>query len=197
MSQQFLKKFSRKISFFAKFFFVISDKVYRARKFVKVIDMNFTAVRGFNAYAQFTAKIRESVKMHEDVKEQTQKDKQVSSTFEDPIDIVDISKTARHLSLNLVAERESAQTTLREWIKETGTMSGVLTHRVSGKMMEGLLSSNGLSLEEGESFNINVDVWCAVSVTGKNAEKARAIQDLLNTTPSNINWGLLLQRLPA
>jgi len=159
--------------------------------------MNFTAVRGFNAYAQFTAKIRESVKMHEDVKEQAAEDKKVSSIFEDPVDTVDISQTAKRLSLSLVAERESAQTTLREWIKESGTMSGVLTHRVSGKMMEGLLASNGLSLEEGESFNINVDVWCAVSVTGKNAEKAKAIQNLLNTTPSSINWGLLLQKLPA
>jgi len=159
--------------------------------------MNFTATRGFNAYTQFTAKVREAVKMHEDVKEQALEEKQVSSFLEDPIDTVDISKNAQRLSLSLVAERETAQTTLREWIKETGAKSGVLTPQLSGKVMGNLLSSNGLSLEEGESYNINVDVWCAVSVTGKNAEKARAIQDLLNTTPSNINWGLLLQKLPA
>jgi len=60
--------------------------------------MNFTAVNGFNAYAQFTAKIRESVRMHEDVKEQALKEKNVSSFLEDPVDTVDISQTARRLS---------------------------------------------------------------------------------------------------
>jgi len=63
--------------------------------------MNFTATHGFDAYARFTAKIRTSVKMHEDVKEQALKEKQASSNLKDPVDIIDISKNAKRLSQSL------------------------------------------------------------------------------------------------
>ena len=159
--------------------------------------MNFSTVRGYSAYAQFTAKIREAVKLQEIPQEQDVKQDKVSSLYSNPVDTVTISHSARSLSLAFVAERETAQTTLNEWIRESGTLSGVLTHRVSGKMMAEMLSSNGISFDEDESYSINIDVWCAVTVTGKNAEKAKAIQDLLNSTPSGINWGFLLQKLPV
>jgi len=158
--------------------------------------MNFSTVRGYGAYAQFTAKIREAVKMRESHQEQASEKEQVSSRFSEPVDIVTISHSARSMSLSVTVERESAQTTLNKWIKESGSMSGAMTHRVSGKMMAELLSKNGISLEDDEAYDINIDVWCAVTVTGKNAEKAKAIQDLLSSTPGNINWGLMLQKLP-
>jgi len=159
--------------------------------------MNFSTVRGYNAYAQFAAKIREAAKPQETPKEQdTQQDK-ARSLFSDPVDTVTISRSARALSLSFVAQREPAQIALKEWIRESGTTNGVLTHRVSGKMMEEALSKSGISFDENESYSINIDVWCAVTVTGKNAEKAKAIQDLLNSTPSGINWGFLLQKLPS
>ena len=162
--------------------------------------MNFSTVRGYNAYAQFTMKIREAVKQQEaQTVQEIEQDRPSSSgsIFSDPVDVVSISHTARSMSLSMLAERETAQLTLREWIKESGSMNGVISHRVSGQTMAELLASNSISVEDNESFNINVDVWCAVTVTGKNAEKAKAIQDLLNTTPSGINWGFLLQKLPV
>jgi len=162
--------------------------------------MNFSTVRGYNAYAQFTAKIRESVRLQEPPKEPSQekviKRDKTDSLFSDPVDVVTISHSARARSMSIMAERETAQNTLKEWIRESGGVSGVLTHRVSGQVMADLLSGNGISLDEDEAYSINVDVWCAVTVTGKNAEKAKAIQDLLNSTPSGINWGFLLQKLP-
>jgi len=164
--------------------------------------MNFSTVRGYNAYAQFTAKIRESVQSREVQPEQDTPrkpdapQKPVDTLFSDPVDIVSISRSARSRSQSVTAEREFAQTTLNKWMKESGSLGGAMTHRVSGKMMSEVLSRNGISLDENESYDINIDVWCAVTVTGKNAEKAKAIQDLLNTTPSNINWGLMLQKLP-
>ena len=164
--------------------------------------MNFSAVRGYNAYAQFTAKIREAVKMREmspefDAERDDLVQEKPGSIFSDPVDTVSISHTARSMSLSITTDHKTAQITLREWIKETGSTNGILSHKVSGQTMAELISSNGLSIDENESYEINIDVWCAVTVTGKNAEKAKAIQELLNTTPSNINWGLILQKLPV
>ena len=158
--------------------------------------MNFSTVRGYNAYAQFTAIIRDAVKARESSQEQEIEQEKPGSVFSDPVDTVSISHSARSMSLSMIAERETAQTTLREWMKESGSMNGVLSHRVSGQTMEKVLATNGISLELDESYDINIDVWCAVTVTGKNAEKAKAIQNLLNSTPSGINWGFLLQKLP-
>ena len=158
--------------------------------------MNFTAVRGYNAYAQFSAKIREAVKMRESSQEQSIKKEPADSRFSDPVDVVTISRSARVKAQALMFEKEPVQTTLNNWMKETGVMNGAMTHRVSGKMMSELLTTGGISLDDDEAYDITIDVWCAVTVTGKNAEKAKAIQDLLSTTPGNINWGLMLQKLP-
>jgi len=164
--------------------------------------MNFSSVRGYNAYAQFTAMIRDAreardtAKLQESTGEPKVKQEQVGSGISDPVDTVSISHSARSMSLSFVAEREAATTTLRDWIRESGTSNGVFTHRVSGQMMADLLSSSGIKFDDDESYSIEIDVWCAVTVAGKNAETAKAIQDLLNSTPSGINWGFLLQKLP-
>ena len=158
--------------------------------------MNFSTVRGYSAYSQFTARIRESVQSRGAQEKPDTPQESATSRFSDPVDIVTISRSARSRAQSLMAEREPVQTALNSWIKESGTMGGAMTHQVSGKMMSELLSSKGISLEDNESYDINIDVWCAVTVTGKNAEKAKAIQDLLSNTPSNINWGLMLQKLP-
>jgi len=158
--------------------------------------MNFSAVRGYNAYAQFTTTIKDAAKQRDEAQEQDYKQDKTGSLFGDPVDTISLSHTARTRSLSVAAEREPAQTALRDWIKESGPLKGELSHRTSGHSMTKLLSSNGISLDENESYDINIDVWCAVTVTGKNAEKAKAIQDLLSTTPSGINWGLILQQLP-
>jgi len=158
--------------------------------------MNFTAVRGFNAYAQFSAVVRETVKLQKSLQEHDIKQEQTSYSIDDPVDVLTISHSAKRLSLSLVTERDCAQTTLKEWMRESGSMGGAVTHRVSGQTMQNLLSSSGITFEDGESYNINMDVWCAVTVTGKNTEKAKAIQQLLNSTPGGINWGVLLQKLP-
>jgi len=160
--------------------------------------MNFSNVRGYDAYAQFTAKVRESVKSQEAPKKRDIESDRARSLFSEPVDTVSISRSARSLSLSFTATQQpqSAQTALKEWMRESGTMSGAMTHRMSGEKMAELLSTNGITFDEDEVYNVNIDVWCAVTVAGKNAEKAKAIQDLLNSTPSGINWGVLLQRLP-
>ena len=159
--------------------------------------MNFTAVRGYNAYTHLTAKTSEPVKLNEVSQDQDIKKEQIASVFDDPVDIVSISVIARNMSISMMAERETAQSMLRDWLKESGSKNDVFSQNVQGQSMEGLMSSNGIKLEADESSDVNLDVWCAVTVTGKNAAKAKAIQNLLNTTPSNINWGLMLQKLPV
>jgi len=55
------------------------------------------------------------------------------------------------------------------------------------------LSKNRITLSPNEKYNISVDKYCNVTVTGDDVEKAKAIERLLNT-PGNENWGSLLQR---
>ena len=161
--------------------------------------MNLSAMRGYNAYAQVTMMTREMAKQREMPQELAVRHEKAASLLRDhdPVDAVSISRKARSMSLPVAAEREPIQTTFREWAKESGSLSGVLSNRTSGQTMAELLSKNGISLNENESYDISIDVWCAVTVTGKNAEKAKAIQNLLNSTPSGINWGLILQELPV
>jgi len=168
--------------------------------------MNFTNVRGYNAYAQFSAKARETATQN-DVSQKQETGQDISrSTYVEPVDTVTISVAARNASTSLNALQEdstvlalrenTAQTELKRWIRESGTSNGVLAHRMSGQIMGDLLIKNGITIEEDEVYNITVDVWSAVSVVGRNAEKARAIQNLLNSTPGGISWGFLLQGLP-
>jgi len=174
--------------------------------------MNFSAVHGFNAYKQFTAQVRETVRVQETQKEQDIRQVKSGSEISDPVDSVSISRNAlarsaasRLTMQNKTPERESPQTTLREWIKTSANSIGFADSRlssrasgqVSGQSIAELLKMNGVPLEENEVHSIDMDVWCAVSVTERNAEKAKAIQNLLNTTPSGINWGFLLQKLPV
>ncbi|MDR2555035.1 MAG: hypothetical protein LBC64_06355 [Fibromonadaceae bacterium] len=55
------------------------------------------------------------------------------------------------------------------------------------------LSKNRITLSPNEKYNISVDKYCNVTVTGDDVEKAKAIERLLNI-PGNENWGSLLQR---
>lgn len=162
--------------------------------------MNFSTVRGYNAYAQFTAKIRQAHKtpeLQEISGEHVNSDETASSEYTDPVDTVTISNRARTLSFSLISERQTPQAELREWMRGSGIMSGTFTNRVSAQNMQNALSGVGLTFDEDEVYDINIEVWSAVSVTSRNAEKAMAIQDLLNSTPSGINWGFLLQKIPA
>jgi len=137
--------------------------------------MNFSTVRGYNAYTQFTAKIKETAKLQETPQEQDIKQDKSRSIYTDPVDTVSISRTARSLSLSFTTEREPVQTKLREWMRESGIMSESVTHRISGKKLSEMMAANGISLqlEDRESYNLNLDVWCAATVTGRNAEKAK------------------------
>jgi len=54
------------------------------------------------------------------------------------------------------------------------------------------LSKNGITLSPYDNFNISVDKYCNVTVTGDDAKKAKAIEKILNT-PGSENWGSLLQ----
>ncbi|MDR2555033.1 MAG: hypothetical protein LBC64_06345 [Fibromonadaceae bacterium] len=56
-----------------------------------------------------------------------------------------------------------------------------------------VLSKNGITLSPYDNFNISVDKYCNVTVTGDDAKKTKAIEKLLNT-PGSENWGSLLQR---
>jgi len=159
--------------------------------------MNFTSVHGYNAYTQFAAKVKETASTQKTSSEQVRETNNTGSESNDPVDIVSISKSAKRLSISYAIERETAQSTLKEWIKESGSINSAVNFHTSGKMMTELLADKNLSLNENKSYDINMDVWCAVSVTEKNIEKAKAIQNLLNTTPSGINWGFLLQKLPV
>lgn len=175
--------------------------------------MNFTAVRGFNAYAQFSAKVREAAKAKENGSEKPESLEDDSfSLYSEPIDVVTISKQARSAAdtLTTIRERSSqksslalpestAHTEFREWLRQTrpsGLMSGSFSQSVPGSVMNKALSGSGITVGDDEEYNVNVDVMSSVTVSSANAEKAKAIQDLLRSTPIGINWGLLLATLP-
>jgi len=161
--------------------------------------MNFSAVHGFNAYTQFTAQVREAVKVQELGKESVVKNGKTDSEFGSPVDSVSISRSAfsRSQALSQKTQNESPQTILKDWIKASGNTNNAATQRVTSQTTSELLATNGIQLEEKETYSVDMDVWCAVSVTEKNAEKAKAIQNLLHNTPSGINWGFFLQKLPV
>jgi len=164
-------------------------------------DMNLSTVRGYSEYAKFAEKAAEPAKLQTTGRNQVNDKRSLLADSQSPADTVSISSSARRLSNSFnpgqdTAERVTPQTTLKQYAAEASKLTGNMSQSVCGKMMTELLSSNGLSIEENETFDVNIDVWCAVSVTGRNAEKARAIQELLNSTPNGINWGLILQKLP-
>jgi hypothetical protein len=62
------------------------------------------------------------------------------------------------------------------------------------KLLTSTLDKRGIALEEHETFGISVDMYCKVTVTGSNKEKAAAIEKVLNSVPDGENWGLLLNK---
>jgi len=174
--------------------------------------MQTSPISGYNAYAQFSARGKEVVKADFSVREREPVQVEVSSQTSDSVDIISISAAARNASAALSASREavaqetvaqetatreaSTQAEFNEWARETAMKSEPFTQRVSGQQLGEILSGSGISVEKGESFDINVDKWGIASVTSKNAEKAREVQALLNSTPRMLNWGLMLLKLP-
>jgi len=55
------------------------------------------------------------------------------------------------------------------------------------------LAKNGIEFAPEEKFNIKVDKYLNVTVTGDDEEKAKAMEKFFNS-PGSENWGLLLQR---
>lgn len=191
--------------------------------------MNFTAVRGFNAYSQFSAKIREAVKSKTEEAEETEDlQKDSSSVYTRPIDSVSISKSALEaydaLKVKQAAEarleqimnkthkieeakqeeipsplslrENSPHVQFREWARTSGIMRGGFSQNIPGSVINKALSGTGITVGDDEEYNVTIDVLSAATVSSKNTEKAKAIQNLLNSTPSGINWGLLLATLP-
>jgi len=167
--------------------------------------MNFTAVRGYNAYAQFSIKIREAVANRIETSETPKVPDKIESSsdvsrriYSEPVDIISISQFAKNASaaLEKPIRETTALTEFKEWSKRTIAINSGFSQTVSGITMNEMLGSTGIKVDENEEYDINMDVWCAVTVSGRNTEKARAIQDLLNSTPGGINWGFLLQKLP-
>jgi len=167
--------------------------------------MQASPIAGYNAYAQFSARSTEVVKADFSVREHESEQVEISSQISDSVDIISISAAARNASAALSASRKaeeaatretSTQAEFKEWARETALKSEPFTKRLSGQQLGELLSGSGISVEKGESFDITVDKWGIASVTSKNAEKARDVQALLNSTPQMLNWGLLLQKLP-
>ena len=162
--------------------------------------MNFTAVRGFNAYAQFSATIRQAVMSRDEPPEEPEIEQDSSlseSIYSEPVDVVAISDNARKASTTLVAMRErNPQAELSEWKRTSGVLKGRFSREIPGSIMNEALSGSNISVDDDEEYTIDLAMRGRVNVSGRNAEKARAIQNLLNTTPSNINWGLLLMKLP-
>jgi len=175
-------------------------------------EMQASPISGYNAYAQFSEKNREVVKADFSVREHKPEQVEVSSRASDTEDIISISDAARNASAALSASREavareavaqetarretSTQAEFKEWARETAMKSEPFTQRVSGQQLGELLSGSGISVEKDESFDINVDKWGIANVTSRNAEKAKDVQALLNSTPRMLNWGLMLQKLP-
>jgi len=56
------------------------------------------------------------------------------------------------------------------------------------------LAEKGITISPNEKFNISVDKYFNVTVTGDDKEKAKAIEDVLNSPADGKNWGLLLQK---
>ncbi|MCL2628400.1 MAG: hypothetical protein FWD44_06885 [Oscillospiraceae bacterium] len=169
--------------------------------------MNFSAVRGYNAYAQFSAKIREAVMSRTETADKPSdneiKQDYSRSMYSEPVDIVNISQSALSASRKFIAphadkpeQTNSAQEQFKEWAKGANSINGGFSQKVSGSTINKMLSNGALSVGENEEYEISMDVWCAVTVSGRSAEKAKAIQNLLNSTPDGINWGFLLQKLP-
>jgi hypothetical protein len=166
--------------------------------------LNFSAVRGFNAYSQFSAKIREAAVQKaeaQEIQENPKNEPKIdTSVYIEPVDKVTISVVARNAALAaqspLALRENSALMEFKEWAKSAKLMSSNFSQKVSGETMDKMLTNTGISINSDEEYDIGVDVWSAINVSGRNAEKARAIQDLLNSTPTNINWGFLLQKLP-
>lgn len=155
-------------------------------------------VGGYSAYTQFTARSNELAKI--DLSELMHEQRQVEPDIEsnDPIDTVSISDAARSAyAASIATHQASAHIEFREWVRVSGMMGGALSQQISSEKLTELLSVNGIDITEDESFVLDVNSWCSVSVSGRNAEKAKAIQDLLNSTPSGINWGFLLAKLPV
>jgi hypothetical protein len=87
----------------------------------------------------------------------------------------------------------------QQWVKEIGQeeydrIREAKWNEYFTNEFENLLSKNGIVLSGNEKFNISVDKYCKVSVTGDNAEKAKKIEKLLNSMPDGQNWGLILNR---
>jgi len=169
--------------------------------------MKTSSIVGYNAYAQFSARNKEVVKADFSERGREPAQVEVSDRASDPADIISISAAARNASAALSVSREtvaretvareaSTQAEFNEWARETAMKSEPFTQRVSGQQLGELLSGSGVSVEKDESFDISVDRWGIAAVTGKNAEKARDVQALLNSTPRMLNWGLQLLKLP-
>jgi len=179
--------------------------------------MQASPIAGYNAYAQFSAKSTEVVKADFSVREREPVQVEVSSRASDTEDIISISAAARNASAALSVSREadaretaaretaaretatretSAQAEFKQWAREAAMKSTPFTQRVSGQQLGEILAGSGISVEKDESFDITVDKWGIAGVTSKNAEKARDVQALLNSTPQMLNWGLLLFNLP-
>ncbi|MCL1945798.1 MAG: hypothetical protein FWF51_01410 [Chitinivibrionia bacterium] len=87
----------------------------------------------------------------------------------------------------------------QQWVKEIGQeeydrIREAKWNEYFTNEFENLLSKNGIVLSGNEKFNISVDKYCKVSVTGDNEEKAKKIEKLLNSMPDGENWGLILNR---
>ena len=162
-----------------------------------MMEMNFSTVYGNNTYTQHTAKAAETAGLQETLKERgnTVAGLGESADITEGFDTVTISHTARTNSQtpvqkpSFITQRESAQTTLKEWMKDSNFPG---TRKINQAPVSKLSQA-----PVNETLNINVETWCASSVTEKNAEKAKVIQSFLNTAPGGISWGLLLQKLPV
>ena len=56
--------------------------------------------------------------------------------------------------------------------------------------LKAALAEKGITISPNENFNISVDKYFNVTVTGDDKEKAKAIEDVLNSPAEGKNWGL-------
>ena len=74
---------------------------------------------------------------------------------------------------------------------ETKAPSKIIEHKNIREMLLAVLAKSGITLADYEKFDIKVDKYFNVTVTGDDKEKAKAMEKIFNSAEGE-NWGLLL-----
>jgi hypothetical protein len=93
--------------------------------------------------------------------------------------------------LEAIAKKEPSPAPQKEQTAQPSFRETMFAHLMNDIIAA--LSKKGITLSPSEKFNINVDKLGNITITGNDEQKAKAIENVLNSSESK-NWGLLLQK---